>query len=1137
MIMTSVVMVLATALSGLAINVATNSPAEWFPSMNDHPLPWLAGSLVAILIAGLALWWAQASYAASLLTTVPVTQRPESWVIDRPQELAAVVRALTRRRAAATVGITTAVHGAGGFGKTTVARLVRANRHVLRRFGGRVYWVTLGRDARRGALVEKINDLVKQVDSARAQPFTDVRLAAEHLASVLADGPRRLIIVDDVWFEDQLDAFPVAGRCARLVTTRIPSLVAEAVPVKVDQMSDAQASRVLTAKLPQQLPQTIIDGLLEETGRWPLLLRLVNRIILDQARSRTDVADVARELLDQLRTDGPLQVDKLTGASVRQLDVNDPDQRDEAIRATIEASAGLLGTSEHARFAELAVFAEDETVPVTLITTLWAATGDLDPAGSRALCARLADLALLNLTATDAGGAITLHDVVRDFLAESLGKKALIELHHTLVDSARESLPAGPAPTGPGGPPVTAWWALPESSRYLRDHLVEHLLGASRQDEAEAVATDLRWVLSRLEETGPAGPAADLALIATERAAHVAGVFGRNAHLFGPTAAAHSCADILLDRVAHDPIWQAQTRRLAKRRSRPRLVSITPPPDLPDPALRRAFDTETILARDIVFGPEDDWVAVVDIWGTVRRLDRETGRRLPHRALSRETPGVSDTALSADGGTLAVARHAEGVVTISDPSTGRLLRRITDDAKRVAVSRDGSLLACAGSGKPITLWDLRAGRKVMTLAVDGEFVSDIAFCRDKTTIVVAGFDRVIRVVDIGTGREQTNFMTSGSVKGIAASADGTWVATIEDATTVNLWKVRTGERIGSLTDRTGSLEAVAVAESGTSLATAGVGGLVRIWDVAAALTQSSPVAVPDRRTRIIQKGTVLATHNFIGTVAVSGFDEDRMDTVDLGSEHFAVVDLTPDGSRLAVERTFSPGYVEIWNVAAGQREATILDVRQSTRSISIAPDGRRVAAPGRRGILVWDVETGRKRRFAPDSWGKRWLRSLAFSRNGSWIAAAGGAESYLWDLKTGRPILVLRSAGTWMSYIAFTPDDTRVVTCGDGKTHIWDAQSGRQIAVSKAPEWVESLAFSPNGRFVATVSDSRELWVSDIVSGRLLAVTRVDSTLQTCTWSPDGRHVLTSSDNTQYRFEFRNQPATKTQKVWPSGSA
>lgn len=165
-----------------------------------------------------------------------------------------------------------------------------------------------------------MNDLVRQIAPGRAQPFTDVRQAAEHLAAVLADGPRRLVILDDVWFKDQLAAFPVAGRCARLVTTRVQSLVAGAtVPVKVDQMSDEQARHVLTAGLSPTPPAATVEALLMEAGRWPLLLRLLNKILIDKCRSHADIHAVTGELLQHLRRDGAARVDDLTGATGRQL--------------------------------------------------------------------------------------------------------------------------------------------------------------------------------------------------------------------------------------------------------------------------------------------------------------------------------------------------------------------------------------------------------------------------------------------------------------------------------------------------------------------------------------------------------------------------------------------------------------------------------------------------------------------------------------------------------------------------------------------------------------------------------------------------------------------------------------------------
>jgi hypothetical protein len=84
-------------------------------------------------------------------------------VVDRPTEVAEVVAALLRRDAG-TVGITTALYGAGGFGKTTVAQMVYIDDRVKRRFKGRVYFVTIGREVRgSAAIAAKVNEVIKLV--------------------------------------------------------------------------------------------------------------------------------------------------------------------------------------------------------------------------------------------------------------------------------------------------------------------------------------------------------------------------------------------------------------------------------------------------------------------------------------------------------------------------------------------------------------------------------------------------------------------------------------------------------------------------------------------------------------------------------------------------------------------------------------------------------------------------------------------------------------------------------------------------------------------------------------------------------------------------------------------------------------
>src|ERR1017187_2167075 len=386
----------AGTVLAVVVNVATGGTAAWFPAAGRHPLWWTAGATGAVAVAALLVWSSQRWYERGLAALIPAVQRPEPWVVDRPAEVGQIVAALRHR--GGTVGITTAVQGAGGFGKTTVAKIVRADRRVLRRDGRRVYWVTVGQDAGMQVLTGLVNGLIAQLDPGRAVTFTDARQAGEHLAALLARGPRRLLVLDDVWSEEQLAAFPAGGRCARLVTTRIPSLAGEnSVPVKVDQMSRAQARALLLAGL-APLPAAITRALVQEMGRWPLLLRLINKVLADQARLQPDITEAAESLLNLLRDGRAWQVDQLTGASTQDLDIGDPEQRHKAVTATIQASTSLLSSAEQSRYAELAVFAEDETIPVTLITNLWDSTGKLDRMATGAVCARLADLALLTLT-------------------------------------------------------------------------------------------------------------------------------------------------------------------------------------------------------------------------------------------------------------------------------------------------------------------------------------------------------------------------------------------------------------------------------------------------------------------------------------------------------------------------------------------------------------------------------------------------------------------------------------------------------------------------------------------------------------------------------------------------------------------
>ncbi|MCU0857634.1 MAG: NB-ARC domain-containing protein [Pontiellaceae bacterium] len=345
------------------------------------------------------------------------------------------------------------MQGMGGIGKSVLAAALARNREVRQSYPDGVIWVACGQKLTRDDLLARLRDIAKDLGGDTA--FESIPQGQGVLRELL-QAKAVLLVLDDVWYAKDAQAFDVLGpRCRMLVTTRdagilhalhgghIPvSLFTE--PEALQLLADSITTKerpVFVADLPPEAHEVV-----RECGCLPLALALCGGM----AKKRQ--GDF-RNVLDRLRR---ADLDKIADrASIN--------PQHESIWRAMQASVEILSADEQHRFAELAVFDTEE------------------------LLINLAERSLVQLDQkTEADGKVRrrfrLHDLLHDYAVRMAGD--LKALHGILLDAYRTKCPDG--------------WPSAPNDGYFLERARSHFAPARRESGWVSLLLDLGWAETKV---------------------------------------------------------------------------------------------------------------------------------------------------------------------------------------------------------------------------------------------------------------------------------------------------------------------------------------------------------------------------------------------------------------------------------------------------------------------------------------------------------------------------------------------------------------------------------------------------------------------------------------------------------------
>ncbi|MEO2048304.1 MAG: protein kinase [Pirellulales bacterium] len=464
---------------------------------------------------------------------------------------------------------------------------------------------------------------------------------------------------------------------------------------------------------------------------------------------------------------------------------------------------------------------------------------------------------------------------------------------------------------------------------------------------------------------------------------------------------------------------------------------------------------------------------------------------------------------------------ADGAVRIYDANNLTLLDQFPTgqgEVNSVSFSTDGEFLASAGDDGSVKIWNWRDRTERLNLQAHEDLAFGSIFLPDNKTIVTWGRGPKIRLWDLNTGKLRSVLNGhSKIVEHVQLSPNGKQLASASSDHTVILWNLDDYEPLVSFSTPK-QISQVVFSLDGNSVFLGMVSGIVQGWNISTkSLFFTTKVLDDIHSLALSPSGNELAFGDSEGLVHV--FDVKNKAEIAISKLHtdrVYALQFSADGDQLI--SAARDGNLKTWSFkqAAWRRQ-----VKHSHVSQLVATGNDLLVGNINSGIQLFDPVTGSHIQTLEHDGSWHWLQCSA---DGKTLAACSERnEVRIWDLPTRTVTRKWQlTKAVDMMTISHNAQLITVVTSGKGQEQdfftVYETRSGAELLTFQKPAGVVRAAFSPNSSHLA-YSHNDSFSLLNIKSGEHQGPYRgIRGSINELAFSPDGRLLATANGDRTIRL-------------------